>query len=95
MVRFYENLLGKREGLTQGMKRLEALREAQQWVRELSRGERDRLAEKLGKGVLRSDRGKVVSSAVPIKDEEPQERGERPYAHPKYWAAFILLGDPD
>jgi CHAT domain-containing protein len=21
--------------------------------------------------------------------------GERPYAHPFYWAAFVLVGDPD
>jgi CHAT domain-containing protein len=53
------------------------------------------LAEKLGKGVLRSDRGKVINDGPAVADEEPQERGDCPYAHPKYWAAFILLGDPD
>jgi hypothetical protein len=44
---------------------------------------------------LRSDRGKVVKDGPSIADEEPQERGDCPYAHPKYRAAFILLGDPD
>jgi CHAT domain-containing protein len=92
MIRFYENLLGKREGLKQAMGRLEALREAQQWLRELPRGERDRLAEKLGKGMLQT---KVLKGTEPIPNEEQQEKGGRPYAHPKYWAAFILFGDPD
>jgi CHAT domain-containing protein len=64
-------------------------------LRELSRAERDRLAEKLGKGVLRSDRTEVVEDNGPLPNEKPQEQGERPYAHPKYWAAFVLFGDPD
>jgi CHAT domain-containing protein len=25
----------------------------------------------------------------------PAESGDRPYAHPYYWSAFVLLGDPD
>jgi CHAT domain-containing protein len=24
----------------------------------------------------------------------PQPAGVRPYAHPYYWASFILIGDP-
>jgi tetratricopeptide (TPR) repeat protein len=94
MIRFYENLLGKRDGLKAPLGRLEALREARRWLRELPRAERDRLAEKLGKGVLRSGRGSE-EPAGPVPDEEPQDKGERPYAHPKYWAAFVLFGDPD
>jgi CHAT domain-containing protein len=27
--------------------------------------------------------------------EEKVPAGERPYAHPFFWAAFILIGDPD
>ena len=49
----------------------------------------------LGKGVLRSDRGKSVKDRTKIENEEPQERGDCPYWHPKYWAAFILIGDPN
>jgi CHAT domain-containing protein len=24
----------------------------------------------------------------------PDSRGERPFAHPAYWAGFVLIGDP-
>jgi CHAT domain-containing protein len=39
-------------------------------------------------------RGTVVESDVrerPVK----LPAGERPYAHPFYWATFVLVGDPD
>jgi CHAT domain-containing protein len=28
---------------------------------------------------------------------QPKNAGQdhRPYAHPRYWAAFILIGDPE
>jgi tetratricopeptide (TPR) repeat protein len=44
MTRFYENLLGKREGLKGPMGRAEALREAKAWLRDLSRPEAEALA---------------------------------------------------
>jgi CHAT domain-containing protein len=22
-------------------------------------------------------------------------KGERPFSHPRYWGAFVLIGDPD
>jgi CHAT domain-containing protein len=93
MVRFYENLMGKRPGLKAPLGRAEALREAQHWLRDLPRAQADALAAKLGSGELRgpvTDLGKVV--AEPQAD--PKE-AERPYPHPYYWSAFLLLGDPD
>jgi CHAT domain-containing protein len=31
-------------------------------------------------------------AAVPAPAEG---KGDHPYAHPYYWSAFVLLGDPD
>jgi CHAT domain-containing protein len=89
MRRFYENLLGKRADLKAPLPKAAALREAQGWLRGLPRAERDRLAAGLARGELRST---VVARRPTAPAEKP---GDRPYAHPRYWSAFILLGDPD
>jgi hypothetical protein len=90
MTRFYENLLGKRKDLKAPLPKAEALREAQAWLRALSMKERDQLAASLANGELRS----TESAGKPVvrPKEEPVDK---PYAHPRYWAAFILLGDPE
>jgi tetratricopeptide (TPR) repeat protein len=80
MVRFYQNLLGKREGLKKPMEKAEALREAKAWLRGLS-------AKEVKVAVASLPRGKVVP-------RKPAPKGGRPYAHPYYWAGFILIGDP-
>jgi CHAT domain-containing protein len=94
MTRFYQNVLGKRPGLTKPFPKAEALREAKQWLRTLPRAECERLAEKLSQGDLRG-----APVAKPDKPIVPAPRlGEQdgpPYADPYYWAAFILLGDPE
>jgi CHAT domain-containing protein len=72
------------------MPKAEALREAKSWLRTLPRGERDNLAADLVKGELR---GTVVKGKPVV--QLPKERADEPYAHPRYWAAFILLGDPE
>jgi tetratricopeptide (TPR) repeat protein len=89
MTRFYEDLLGKREGLKGPLGRAEALREAQHWLRDLRRPEMEALAVQLTKGEFR---GSIVKAKPQVA---PEEKADRPYAHPHYWAAFILLGDPD
>ncbi len=90
MTRFYENWLGKRKELKEAMPKAEALREAKNWLRTLHRLERDTLASNLVKGELRG-------TVVPGKPVVPltKEAADMPYAHPRYWAAFILLGDPE
>jgi CHAT domain-containing protein len=37
------------------------------------------------------------STAAPPREAaaEKPPAGPRPFAHPYYWAAFILIGDPD
>jgi tetratricopeptide (TPR) repeat protein len=97
MNRFYENLLGKREGLNGPMGKAEALAEAKVWLRGLGREEAARRAAALGDGVARGKRPKLPPAAVPEGKPSGAANagGGRPYAHPYYWAAFILIGDPD
>jgi CHAT domain-containing protein len=93
MGRFYENLLGKTPGRKAPLPKAQALQEAKQWLRGLSREEaQQRLADLLD-GVPRGERA-VIKPALPT---HPPEKGkaDRPFAHPYYWAAFILIGDPD
>jgi CHAT domain-containing protein len=94
MTRFYENLLGKREGLKQPLGRAEALREAKQWLRDLPRKDAESLAAALDKGELRGSVSPLKPLAEPPREAVGQ-KGDKPFAHPYYWAAFILLGDPD
>jgi CHAT domain-containing protein len=92
MDRFYANLLGQREGLKQGLGKAEALDEARRWLRTLPRTEAVKLAARLTGGVQRG-KGRP---ALPLLPAVPQTKeDEPPYAHPFYWAAFVLVGDPD
>jgi tetratricopeptide (TPR) repeat protein len=98
MVRFYENLLGQRAGLKKPLPRAAALAEAKAWLRELSRSEADRLSAALAGGVLQGTdvpRGKVVPLKPLAKKPVPLPVGEKPFAHPNYWATFVLIGDPE
>jgi CHAT domain-containing protein len=79
MRRFYQNLLGKRDGLKKGMGRAAALQEAKEWLRTLKAKEAEEAIESLS-------RGKLIQA--------PKGQG-KPYEHPYYWAAFTLVGDPD
>ncbi len=92
MVRFYENLLGKRTELKQALGRAEALAEAKRWLAGLERRKAEALAARLGGGVLRG----TEKTAPPVVKGKPAKLpgGEKPFAHPYYWAAFVLVGDP-
>jgi len=96
MGRFYENLLGIGDGPrrldgraitpARPMPKLDALREAQAWLRSLTREELERLGDgtRLATRGPAARRGDIVPSA-----------GSTPYAHPYYWAAFTLRGSPE
>jgi CHAT domain-containing protein len=43
-------------------------------------------------GVPRGERGKA-RKALPAR-KEGARKDDRPFAHPYYWAAFVLIGDP-
>jgi CHAT domain-containing protein len=85
MTRFYQNLLGKRPGLKAPLPKAEALREAKLWLRDLTATEVQALQTELRAGRL---------GAGPAVKRQVEAEAERPYAHPHYWAAFILIGDP-
>jgi CHAT domain-containing protein/tetratricopeptide (TPR) repeat protein len=86
MTRFHENWLGQRAGLPKPMSKAEALREAQRWLQTLTRRDaQDRLA-----GVPEAGRGLTLEPSA-----GPGAADDRPFAHPFYWSAFVLLGDAD
>lgn len=83
MRRFYENLLGKREGLNRPMPKAESLAEAKSWLRELTVARADQELASLTRSVPRKPR------------TGPPTTSGRRFDHPYYWAAFILIGDPN
>jgi len=94
MDRFYRNLLGKRPDGGKPLSKAEALREAKHWLRNVPAGEALERLGALTQGVVRGERpAREEMQAVP----KPKDTGKdyRPYAHPRYWAAFILIGDPN
>jgi len=82
MTRFYQNLLGKREGLEHPLPKAEALREAKRWLRELPVDQASRLRKDLPRSI-KEETGPPRETA----------KADHPYAHPYYWSAFILIGD--
>jgi tetratricopeptide (TPR) repeat protein len=95
MERFYQNLLGKRDGLKAPMPKAAALAEAKSWLRTLPREEAIKRAAVLSEGI---SRGKVALkqpqlTVPPVRAKE--KASDCPFSHPHYWASFILIGDPN
>jgi tetratricopeptide (TPR) repeat protein len=81
MVRFYRNWLGQRPGLEGPLPKAEALREAKAWLRGLA-------SEAMEAELTGLSRGEVHEKAS-------KPMAAHPFAHPHYWAGFVLIGDPD
>jgi CHAT domain-containing protein len=94
MARFYQNLLGKRAGLSKAMPKAEALREAKQWIRNLTANRVDGELAALERGDVRP---LAREKGAPARKEAATSNSTSimPYDHPYYWAAFVLVGDPD
>src|SRR5262249_25562750 len=93
MTRFYQDLLGRRAGLSGPLPKAEARDEAKRWLRELT-------ADEVGGALAALDRGperplaQLDGPAPRDPPSTPGPSGARPYAHPYYWASFLLIGDP-
>ncbi len=94
MTRFYQNLLGKRPALSKPMPKAEALQEAKRWLRSLTVDQIDGELAALPRGDVRP-LAKVDGTASVGTATSPNSGGKRPYKHPYFWAAFVLVGDPD
>lgn len=78
MTRFYANWYRR------GQSKVDALHDAAAWLRSLTRDEID--------AALASPSAAVDAALADPTDASPSD--ERPFAHPYYWAAFVLVGDP-
>jgi CHAT domain-containing protein len=95
MQRFYQNLLGKRPGLKAPLPKAEALAEAKTWLRELSREEAVQRAAQLSQGVPRGKGRPLRLLQLTPPPAVGAAENDRPFAHPYYWAAFVLIGQAD
>jgi CHAT domain-containing protein/tetratricopeptide (TPR) repeat protein len=94
MDRFYRNLLGKREDGAKPMGKAAALREAKQWLRNVPASEALQRLGVISEGVVRGQRpAREEMRGVPKPKDAAGDY--KPYAHPRYWSAFILLGEPE
>jgi CHAT domain-containing protein len=84
MHRFYQNLLGRREG-TAPLSKAESLAEAKRWLRELT-------TEQLEQ--IRYMPSPTSRSSIRRRGSDVKVEDARPFAHPHYWAPFILIGAP-
>jgi tetratricopeptide (TPR) repeat protein len=83
MTRFYANLIGRHDAASASQSSAEALSEAKQWLRGLNGDQVEAALGGLSRGTERRP---------PIS---PARAPAQPFAHPYYWAGFVLVGDPN
>ena len=89
IARFYENLLGARDG-ARPMTKIAALTEARSWLAQASRSEVRAAWSAFDRdGASAGARG-GTDAPMPLDTDTL-----RPYADPYFWASFVLLGAPD
>jgi CHAT domain-containing protein/tetratricopeptide (TPR) repeat protein len=86
MERFYQNHLSR------GMNFVAALHEAQTWVRELSIEDVAQYAERAYRESPKEDTVQLFRYMRHYHYLAEQDPASRPFAHPYYWAAFIVSG---
>ncbi|MFM7150564.1 MAG: CHAT domain-containing protein, partial [Gemmataceae bacterium] len=83
MDRFYQNLVKKK------MAKAVALKEAKDWLKNLSVSEASQRLGTLMEGVSRGSRPAREDIA-----KLPEDKA-KPFAHPVYWSGFVLIGNPE
>ena len=87
MGEFYRKWFGGKVGVAR------ALRDARRWLRNLSREKAADLARKLPDRIgLPDDAFDLLASCEDAADAI-QDGPSRPFADPKHWAAFFVIGD--
>jgi CHAT domain-containing protein len=71
------------------------LTEAKSWLRSLRRDEVLTLVSSISSREMRSKGATKRKEAPSGFNAATLTGGEHPYSHPYYWAAFVLVGDPD
>ena len=100
MRRFYENLRGchaERRGehvAGSAMSKAAALREAERWLRSRSPDENRRVLSEAGVELRAETSERAEQALVPSRDPEALPAAFD-FSHPRYWSAFVLVGDPD
>ena len=80
MDRFYQNLITRKLPKA----------EAKTWLRNLSSEDALKHSAAISNGVVR---GKDEAALPVVLDVPKPTKQARPFDQPKYWAAFILIGD--
>lgn len=112
MQKFYDNILGKRKlfkffKTSKNMGKAAALRDAQQYVRDISKKEVESLLKELAEDTerqisLQQERS-IRESLEKRRNRLLYESGKyadkpddyKPFAHPYYWGAFVCNGNWD